>query len=37
MEANAWLTLDTNAQLIGTSGTLNDIERKQTGRTTTAA
>jgi len=31
MEVNARLTLDTNAQLIGTSGTLNDItERKQT-------
>jgi len=25
MEVNARLTLDTNAQLIGTSGTLNDI------------
>jgi len=26
MEVNARLTLDTNAQLIGTSGTLNDIQ-----------
>jgi len=30
MEVNARLTLDTNAQLIGTSGTLNDITGKQT-------
>jgi len=30
MEVNARLTLDTNAQLIGTSGTLNDITERKT-------